>query len=122
MSKPKKNLMHLLEHLDERADNYFAYDKEVKCYVLAQTWHVRVHKTDDPADKYEIVYFRAARNFYDEPTVDDFKDFATQSLAGLSEHMDAGTWTAGTIQDGKTEADPEPFTFDRWYIKHHMEA
>ena len=117
MADKKKNLMHLLAHLDHRADNYFAYDKEVKCYVVAQTWHVLVHKVDAPADEYETVYFRAARNYYDEPTQKDFEEFADTSMAGLTEHMDAGTWTAGTIQEGEVEADPEPFEFDRWHIK-----
>lgn len=122
MSKPKKNLMPLLNVLDGRADNYFAYDKDEQCYVIAQTWHVRVHKKDTPADQYEVVYFRAARRFDTEPSQDDITEFGRVSEQGLNEHMAAGVWTAGTIQDGKEEADPEPFEFDKWFIKDFREA
>jgi hypothetical protein len=83
----KKNLMPLLEHLDPRADNYFAYDKEAEAYVLAQTWHVRVHKLQTPKDQYEVVYFRAARKFDTEPTDEDFIAFAKESEAGLKKHF-----------------------------------
>lgn len=113
----KKNLMPYLEHLDPRADNYFAYDKGEECYVIAQTWHVRVHKVGAPKDQYEVVYFRAARRFDTEPTQDDIATFAKESEAGLKKHMDGGTWTAGTIDEQTNEAQPEPFRFNRWYIK-----
>lgn len=116
MPKKKKNLMPYLEALDPRADNYFAYDKNEECYVIAQTWHVRVHKVGDPADVYELVYFRAARRFDDEPSQDDIAAFGKESEAGLKKHMDGGTWTAGTIQENG-DPRPEPFEFDRWHIK-----
>ena len=118
MSKPKKNLMPMLQHLNQRADNYFAYDKQEQCYVIAQTWHVRVHKTGDPIDKYEVIYFRAAKRFDVEPTEDDIIAFGKESEAGVKAHMEAGVWAGGTA-DGATD---EPFTFDVWKIKDHREA
>lgn len=118
MSKPKKNLMPMLKNLNQRADNYFAYDKQEQCYVIAQTWHVRVHITDTPADQYEVIYFRAARRFDTEPTEDDIIAFGKESEAGVKAHMEAGVWSGGTA-DGAID---EPFTFDRWKIKDHKEA
>lgn len=114
----KKNLMPMLGHLDQRADNYFAYDKEAEAYVLAQTWHVRVHKVGTAKDQYEIVYFRAARKFDAEPTNDEIIAFAKESEAGLKEHMAAGLWTAGTEQDGEAQ----PFKFNKWFIKDFKEV
>lgn len=118
MSKPKKNLMPMLEHLDQRADNYFAYDKQEQCYVIAQTWHVRVHITGTPDDQYELIYLRAARRFDTEPTEDDIKEFGRTSQEGMLKHLDAGVWSGGTA-DGAVD---EPFTFDRWRIKNHKEV
>lgn len=113
-----KNLMPMLANLDQRADNYFAYDKKEQCYVIAQTWHVRVHKHREPKDKYEIVYFRAARRFDAEPTEQEIIDFGKASRAGLNEHMAVGLWIAGTKEDDQAE----PFKFNRWKIKHHKEV
>lgn len=101
-----------MAHLDPRADNYFAYDKQEQCYVIAQTWQARVHKVGEPKDKYEIVYFRAARRFDTEPSNDDIKKFAAESEAGFKEHMKMGTWTSD---------ETEPFRFNRWYIKDFRE-
>jgi len=104
--------------LDPRADNYFNYDKEANVWVIAQTWHVHVHKTDEPADKYELVYFRAARKFDTEPTDAELAEFNTISLNGVTAHMDAGTWAGGVVE-GDTS---EPFTFDKWAIKDIREG
>ena len=119
MSKPKKNLMPLLSNLDQRTDNYFAYDKDEQCYVLAQTWHIRVHITGTPADKYELVYFRAARRFNTEPAEDDIKAFAAESERGMTDHMNAGIWTS---QLTESEEPTGPFTFDKWAVKDIREG
>lgn len=54
MSK-KKNIMHLVNHLDPRADNSFTYEKGAEVYKLVQTWHVRVHRVGAPSDKYALI-------------------------------------------------------------------
>ena len=119
----KKNLMPLLQHLDQRADNYFAYDKTEQCYVLAQTWHVRVHKLRTPKDKFELIYVRTGRRFDTEPTDDDIKQYAAEATKMLTDYMNEGQWHGGTVSDDPdTPGFTEPFKFNKWFIKDHREV
>ena len=122
MSEPK-NLMPLLQHLDQRADNSFTYEKGAEVYKLVQTWHVYVHRKGDPADKFEIVYLRAGQKFDHEPSEADIKAFASESEHNLRVYMDKGQWSGGIAGDyPDTPAHTEPFEFDDWKIKDHREA
>lgn len=118
----KKNLMPLLQHLDQRADNSFTYDKQAEAYVLVQTWHVRVHKHRAPKDEYEIIYVRAGQKFEYEPTEDDIKAFAKQSRAMLNEYCAKGQWQGGAVEGIEDTVVTEPFKFNRWRIKDYREA
>lgn len=120
----KKNLLPMLEHLDQRADNAFTYDKEAEAYVLVQTWHVHVHKVGAPKDKYELLYLRAGQRFDAEPTEDDIKKFAAESEQMLKDYCAKGQWQGGVMIDapGIEPAHTEPFKFNRWYIKDHREV